>query len=151
VIFNEREFYNRKPVRVSQELLTSLDETIEQIALPERESLKEVQFQAEEALEIGEGEEPEEAIENLRDIKDLDNQSLGEDDNNNDNESIALPLRQDGYPTPPLLEKLVQFLENDIIALLSQNISSKSRRARITKPRGSRPRSNRRDRASLFA
>ena len=83
--------------------------------MPERESHEEVQFQAEEALEIGEGEEPEEAIENLRDIKDLDNQSLGEDDN--DNESIALPLRQDGYPTPPLLEKLVQFLENDIIAL----------------------------------
>ena len=44
MIFNEREFYNGKPVRVSQELLTSLDETIEQIALPERESLKEVQF-----------------------------------------------------------------------------------------------------------
>ncbi len=115
VIFNEREFYNGKPVRVSQELLTSLDETIEQIALPERESLEEVQFQAEEALEIGEGEEPEVAIENLRDIEDLDNQSLGEDDI--DNESIALPLRQAGYTTPPLSEKLVQFLENDIIAL----------------------------------
>jgi hypothetical protein len=91
--------------------------------LPERESLEEVQFQAEEALEIGEGEEPEEAIENLRDIEDLDNQSLGEDDNDNDNESIALPLRQDGYPTPPLSEKLVQFLENDTIALLVKNIA----------------------------
>jgi hypothetical protein len=48
VIFNEQEFYNGKPVRVSQELLTSLDETIEKIALPDRESLEEVQFQAEE-------------------------------------------------------------------------------------------------------
>jgi hypothetical protein len=28
-----------------------------------------------------------------------------------------LPLRQDGYPIPPLSEKLVQFLENNIIAL----------------------------------
>jgi len=34
-----------------------------------------------------------------------------------------LPLGQDGYPIPPLLEKLVQFLENDTIALLVKNIA----------------------------
>ena len=34
-----------------------------------------------------------------------------------------MPLRQDGYPTPPLSEKLVQFLENDTIALLVKNIA----------------------------
>ena len=71
--------------------MTSLDETIDQIALPERESLEEIQFQAEEALEIGE-EEEEPTIKNLKDIDNLDDsQNLGED----------------GYPTPPLSEHLV--------------------------------------------
>jgi hypothetical protein len=89
--------------------LTSLDETIEKIALPDRESLEEVQFQAEEALEIREEGETEEepTIKNLKDIDNLD------DDSQN--------LGEDGYPTPPLSEHLVQFLENETIALPVKN------------------------------
>ena len=87
--------------------MTSLDKAIDQIALPERESLEEVQFQAEEALKIGERENEEEpTIENLKDIDNLDDSQF---------------LGEDGYPTPPLSEHLVQFLENETTALPVKN------------------------------
>ena len=75
VIFNKEEFYNKKVIWISQELSISLDETIDEIALPAKKSLEKMQLQTEEALEIGEDQgdsEQSREIENLKDIKDID-------------------------------------------------------------------------------
>jgi hypothetical protein len=109
VIFNEKEFFNRKPIQISQELASSLDETIEKIAIPEKENLEEIQLQAEEAPEIGEDIEE---IEQLRDLEDLDldQDLLREEDYSN-------------YPTPPASENSTYFLENSEIAIPVKNIA----------------------------
>ena len=76
VIFNEEELYNGKPVQISQELSISLDETVEEIALSVKKSLKKIQLQPEEALEIGEDDSDSDLenleVKNLRDIEDID-------------------------------------------------------------------------------
>jgi len=112
VIFNEREFFDGKPIRVSQELASSLDETIEKITIPEKESLEEIQLQPEEALEIGEDLEE---IEQLRDIEDIDYEPEVPD------------LREKGYSnylTPPATEDSTYFLENSEIAIPVKNIAA---------------------------
>ena len=116
VIFNEKEFFDGKPIRVSQELASSLDETIEKITIPEKESLEEIQLQPEEALEIGEDLEE---IEQLRDIEEIDHQPE------------VLDLREKGYsnyPTPPATEDSTYFLENSEIAIPVKNIAASQQR-----------------------
>ena len=67
-------------------------------------------------------------------MKDIDSQNLGEDGylSLDDSQSLqedgylslgSQSLGENGYPTPPLSEKLVNFLENKTISLLVKNLT----------------------------
>jgi hypothetical protein len=107
VLFDEEEFFDGKPIRMSQELMATLDEAVEKITLPEKESQEDIQFQSEETLEIAdleqEQEQVEEEPEEPTEVEDLKN-----------TEGLDQMDWDPPYPTPP---PSVHYLDNATLSL----------------------------------
>ena len=101
VLFDENEFFDGKPIRMSEELMATLDEVVEKITLPEKESQEDIQLQPEEALEMADLEE--EHGEGPTEVEDL------KDTEGGDQMDWDPP-----YPTPP---PSVHYLDNSNLSL----------------------------------
>jgi hypothetical protein len=104
VLFNEDEFFDGKPMRISQELMTTLDEVVEKITLPEKESQEDIQLQSEEALEMADlEEEQDEQAEGPTEVEDL-----------KDTEGVDQMDWDPPYPTPA---PSLHYLDNATLSL----------------------------------